>query len=360
MMSNFCCFCGLLASEMNCESYLETWDPKWQSVVENLPPGPGDSSSTSYNGVTLNVSFACYNFPGLNGLQYSSGDLVTTINFVKTHGGKARVSFGGASYAPPCAPNYFISQTSGWPSNYAYLASGVLSAVSDYSLDGVDFDIEDPQPSNVSPQQFASDLITFLKQVRAGLPAGKTLSITIPAQGWGTYWFYLATGVAAIPGLVDYINFMEYDIWVGTPTYPQQIEADLTTYMASPTTAPAPNYSQGWGIPAGLIQLGLMPGCDDIGNQQYLSLEDSDGLASTAKSLGLYGVMTWDLNRDAGSMNTPPCPVYPTNYEYIDGIRDVLSIDSVGSPSYVKSLRKRRVLTLNRFERQDPPSHGSP
>ena len=119
-----------------------------------------------------------------------------------------------------------------------------MSIVEAYNLDGVDFDIEDTQPADCTAQQFASDLISFLQQVRSGLGAGKTLSITIPAQGWGTYWYYLATGVAAIAGLVDYINFMEYDIWVNPSiTYAQQIQADISTYHADPSTAPGPNYS---------------------------------------------------------------------------------------------------------------------
>ncbi len=352
------------AAELNYESYLESWDSNWQNVVQNLPPGPGGTSANSYQGVTLNISFACYNFsmaPMPGGLQFSSpSDLSTVVNFVHSHGGKVKISFGGASYAPPCAPNYFISQTAGWPGNAATLAAGVVSVVTGNNLDGVDFDVEDPQPAGTTPQQFATDLIAFLRDVRSGLPAGKTLSITIPAQGWNTYWFYLATGAAAVPGLIDYISFMEYDIWVnGSITYPQQIEADILTYSSSPSTSPPPNYSPGWGIPPALIQLGLMPGCDD--NQHFLSLADAEDLTNRAVTQGLHGVMTWDLNRDAGSVNTPSCSTYPSGYEYSRGIRDALaSLLQLSQPTYSLYPQGKRQITLQMFTREPPPNHGSP
>ncbi len=353
------------------ESYLESWDSNWQHVVENLPPGPGGTNSNSYAGVTLNIGFGCYSFPGLNGLQFSTSDVATVVSYVHSKGGKARISFGGASYAAPCAPNYFISQTSGWPNNYEDLAAGVLSVVSTYDFDGVDFDIEDTQPGSFTPQQFATDLITFLKQVKRGLPAGKTLSITIPGQGWSTYWYYLATGVAANPGLVDYISFMEYDIWVSPSTsYAQQIQADLITYSSPTNTSPGPNYSPGWGIPFNMIQLGLMPGCAD--NAHLLSVTDAQSLAAYAVAHNLYGVMTWDLNRDSGSVQTPSCSTYPSNYQYSVSIRNVIGSDNPiqgdpaggglpANPSFrnFRPIKGTRPIPGSYFMRQPVPAQGS-
>jgi hypothetical protein len=348
------------ALSLNYETYLESWDSQWESVEEGLPPADGDTTETSYNGVVLNISFACYSFPGLNGLQFSDSDVATVRDFVDSHAGTNRISFGGASYAPPCAPNYFISQTTGWPGNYQELADGVLDVVSDYSFNGVDFDIEDSQPTAYTPEEFANQLISFLKAVRAGLPSDKTLSITIPGQGWGTYWYYLATGAAAIDGLIDYINFMEYDIWVNTAIgYEKQIEADITTYTADPSTSPEPNWSPGWGIPPGLIQLGLMPGCDDVGN--YLSVDDAVTLTSYAYTKGLYGLMTWDLDRDSGSSQTPPCSIYPTNYEYTTAIRNKSKeLETSPQITYSLSQRKTRTQYYHPFDRRSPPNHGSP
>ncbi|MBI2812545.1 MAG: hypothetical protein HYX67_17205 [Candidatus Melainabacteria bacterium] len=343
------------------ETYLESWDSNWQNVVQNLPPGPGGTAGTSYAGVTLDVGFACYDFssaPNPSGLQFSQPNFTTAVSFVQSHGGKARISFGGASYASPCYPNYFISQTMNWPNNISTLAAGVISVVTGNNLDGVDFDIEDQQPSYASPQVFANDLITFLQAVRSGLPAGKTLSITIPAQGWNTYWFYLATGAAKIPGLIDYINFMEYDIWIGASSYVAQIEADILTYISPTDMSPPPNYSPGWGLPANLVQLGLMPGCADT--PAFLSVADAQDLTNFAIQKGLRAVMTWDLNRDSGSVHSPACSTFPSNYEYTIAIRNASPSLEISSHTHSPYPLQKRLLTYQPFDLQTPPPHGAP
>lgn len=352
-------FFSISAFTNPCTTYLESWDSNWQSVVEELPPIQGQPSTDSYQGVTLRIGFACYSFPGPSGLQFSDSNLQTVVSFVQSHGGLVQMSFGGASYSPPCYPNYFITQTSGWPNNISDLANGVLNVISAYHLDGVDFDIEDAQPSGFTPQQTATDIINFLQLVRNGLPAGKTLTITIPGQAWApSYWFYLATGVAAINGLVDSINFMEYDIWVNPAiTFADQISADLTTYTSPSSTSPAPNYSAGWNLPPSLVVLGIMPGCDDTKN--YLSVSDTQQLISVTDSMGLLGMMTWDLDRDAGSVQTPTCSTYPSNYEYIQTIRNPI-LDSQKKPTYTFYPTKNRLINQPNFKQQPVPSDGKP
>jgi GH18 family chitinase len=344
----------------NYETYLESWDAGWQTALEDLPPASGQTAENSYQNVTLDIAFAAYVFTGdvLNGVQFSIDDVETVVDFVRSHGGKVKISFGGASYAPPYAPYYFISQTVGWPDNIDSLAAGVISVVNTYNFDGVDFDIEDQQPSSSTAQQFASQLISFLQAVRAGLP-DKIISITIPGQGWGQYWQYLAQDAAAIPGLIDYINFMEYDIWINSSgTYSQQIAADILTYQSPPDTSPPPNWSPGWGIPVALIQMGLMPGDDDL--QHDLTLDAAEGLAQTAVNQGLYGVMTWDIDRDAGTDPNPPTNASP--YAFSSGIREVLETGTAASNPYhqQRMVNKRIRPTQVDFIRQSVPPHGAP
>jgi hypothetical protein len=352
---------ALLAT--NYESYLESWDSGWQTVMQGMPPTPS-TSTTSYDGVILDIAFASYTFPGLNGIQFNSvsSDTQTVINYVHAQNGLAKISYGGASYA---GPNYFISQTSGWPNNIPSLVSGVTDVVTSYGFDGVDFDIEDSLPGGTTAQDFANSLFSFLTQIRAALP-NKIISLTIPGQGWGTYWEYLAKQVAGA-NTVDCINFMEYDIWVGAPSYAEQIEADLTTYLAPTTTSPAPNYSPGWGIPPKLIQIGLMPGNDDT--SQFLSVADAQTLTITAIDLGLYGIMTWDLNRDGG---TDPVPSLEgaSPYAYTNAIREIifnpeeatLALSHIPRShiSRYRSRNKRAHMGIKPFERQAPPPHGAP
>jgi len=305
------------------ETYLESWDSQWHKVMTELPP-THSNSPTSYDRVTLNIAFASYTFPGLNGIEFANPDtdVQTVIAFVHSQNGKVKLSYGGASYA---GPNYFISQTYGWPNNIPDLVAGVTNVVTSYNFDGIDFDIEDPLPTGTQAEQFAEQLFNFLTEVREALPA-KVISLTIPGQGWGTYWKILAQKVADAK-TVDYINFMEYDIWIGAPSYSKQIEADILTYTAPTGTFPAPNYAEGWGIPASLIQLGLMPGNDDIGN--VMSLNDAKTLTQYAVSNGLFGVMTWDLNRDAGAIDLH----HP--YKYSKAIRKILDTELLAGNAFL-------------------------
>ena len=242
----------------------------------------------------------------------------------------------------------------------------MIDVVQSYGFDGVDFDIEDPLPSNTTAETFASQLLSFLQQVRAGLPSS-LISITIPGQSWGQYWQYLAQEVAATPGLVDYINFMEYDIWINpslpstSNQYQQQIMADITTYTSPTTTAPAPNYAPGWGLPVPLVQTGLMGGYDDLGH--YLTPEASSNLSSMAEDLGLYGIMFWDLDRDAGTNASPPTTDQPP-YTYSDTIRSSL-LNPISTSRFTPAKSTKASFSKNcgrqtLFLKYLPPPHGAP
>lgn len=409
--------CARINAAGHYEAYLESWDSNWQQALTGLPVGPGDPSNETYKNVSLDIAFAAYLFTNpvgitpnnanLYGFQFQNfSDVATIIQYVQTQKGKALISFGGASYAQPFYPNYFISQTTaegGWPLNIDYLAANVAN-IAKYNfgtantpliLDGLDFDIEDPQPStvngfNYTPNDFARDLITFLTKVRELINPGQTISITIPAQGWGQYWQYLAqkanTATATVGGVqvpvVDYINIMEYDIWVNpeinAPTqadrYKKQISADLVTYTSPTTESPPSNWSPGWGLNPAKIQLGLMPANDDTG--QNLTVANAADLASstTTTQYGgapLYGVMIWDMDRDALTDLNPNTPTNPTTlqpppYSYSQAIRDALASPSVSQDltKFVKLLNKRKgrfqFSFPGRSQNQYPPLHGAP
>jgi len=349
--------------DYNYEAYLESWDPDWSTVYQGLP---GVNGSTSYAGVVLDIAFAGYNSGAANaGLDFPISNISGIVTVVHNAGGKVKLSFGGANNG---AANYFISSTAGWPSNINSLATYVAGVINNNNLDGVDFDIEDPLPSGTTAQAFATNLIQFLQAVRQLLGSSKLISITIPGQGWNTYWYYLATGVVALGANnpVNCINFMEYDIWVNSSlTFAEQIEADLLTYTSSPTTSPAPNWSAGWGIPNDLIQLGLMPGCDDT--QQFLSVAAAGSLASYVNSEKFYGVMIWDLDRDSGLDKTPTCSSgYPTGYEYSTQIRtsleETFTLDSTVKKTArtIRFPNKNKFHVLPSFKRKAPPLHGAP
>ena len=348
------CFQAL--ATMPYETYLESWNASWEANYQGLPP----EGAQSYQNVTLNISFASYVFGsgppyGITGLQFSTvdTDVQGIITYIHSHGGKVKLSFGGASTA---GPYYFISTTPSWPNNASELATGIANLFVTYDFDGVDFDIEDSLPAGVTATEFASQLITFLQAVRAALPAGTIISITVPGQGWNQYWQPLVEGAAAIAGLIDVINFMEYDIYVSSSLaggYPAMIAADISTYTSSPDTPLAPpNWLPGWNIPASKVNIGLMPGTAD--NSLVLTLADAQKVVQTAVNVGAYGVMTWDIDRDAvGQDGQAP-------YAFSTAIRQGLANGTAANQISLIRVAKTRSNTPPDFVAQPVPPHGAP
>ena len=80
-------------------------------------------------------------------------------------------------------------------------------------LQGVDFDWEYPGPSIItgipsgSPDDGANYL-AFLKEMRAALPDGYSISVTAPAS----YYYLRNFPIANMSEVVDYIVYMTYDL----------------------------------------------------------------------------------------------------------------------------------------------------
>jgi hypothetical protein len=339
----------LLGASLNYETYLESWNPNWLNVVNGLPASPAGGGT--FNGVTLNIAFAEYVFTGttgLNGLQFTTmpDNVNTVITTVHAAGGLVKPSFGGAS----STSSYFISKSPDWPNNIPNIVAGISKVFQHFAFDGVDFDIEDPLPSGVTAELFATQLCSFLLQVKTALPT-KTVSLTIPGQGWNTYWELLAQQAVA-QNAVDYINFMEYDIWAGSPGYVGQITADIITYSGQPNTAPGPNRAQGWGIPLNMIQVGLMPGTDDTG--QILPLQSIPSLITTfIQTYPVVGIMTWDLTRDFNGATGSSA------YAYTKAIRQtIFNTTDLSTPTPCRTPNQRCHMFSPPFERQNPPPHG--
>jgi len=200
---------------------------------------------------------------------------------------------------------------------------------------------------------FLIELKTFFNTNLINQPSGtKTISLTIPGQSWGTYYEILAKNAVAA-GAVDYINILEYDITLATGVlYADQIIADLQTYTGAIGTSPGPNNQAGWGIPASMIQVGLMPQYD--GSVNTLTVGDALKVTQTAITPGAFtagqafrGILTWNLDRDSqlGNSISNPC-TNPPNPPYIftDTIR--------GAPSLTQGAQGRR----NQNARQGTPS----
>lgn len=82
----------------------------------------------------------------------------------------------------------------------------MVDTVNQYNLDRVDFDWEYPGATDIPgiPLGSPSDgpnYLSFLQEVRALLPAGKTLSIAAPAS----YWYLRGFPIADMAAILDYI-----------------------------------------------------------------------------------------------------------------------------------------------------------
>ena len=317
----------------NLETYIESWDYNNQpsqpitsclTAVQNIP-----ATVTDYQNIVFDLAFAQFNTTIGTGLQLSNGITIANIKNAIPSPGKLKLSFGGAS------GDYYFSELE--TSDYSTFAANLGDYLSQNNLDGVDFDIEGQPPTGTSQTQYAQNIYTFLLDVRDEVTG--TISVTIPGQGWNAYWQYLVQQVLAYEKannttIVDYWNFMEYDIWVAPGlTFPQQIIADIQTYTGATNTNPGPNGAPGWGVPSEKIQLGLMIGVDDEGNT--LSVQDVLGLIDNCViKYNLYGVMTWDLDRDALNLGASPpllsnlTPPITTPYSYFTNIYQALNAAS--------------------------------
>lgn len=255
------------------ESYVESWtgEATVMAALEKMNINPQ---------TTINISFCSFAFnsgsalPGLQFAATSQGNaqaLKAIVAYVHSHGGKVKISFGGATY--PFAQ--YAAQI-----GPKQLAADVTNVIKEYNLDGVDLDIEDNE-------SLTSGVVPFMQSLAKDLP-GKTISLTVPGQDWSAQ-----SWITACAPYATSINFMEYDIWQGggdpTKVNIAQVEQDIMTYINQ------------WGIPAGKIHLGLMPGEDDM--QANLTLAQATELAEWAKSQGLGGVMIWDADRDFGGID---------------------------------------------------------
>ncbi|XP_053683679.1 acidic mammalian chitinase-like [Sabethes cyaneus] len=148
-------------------------------------------------------------------VQLASNGLIATLDlnvaelqqFVKLKSAsnvKVLVAIGGPKQSSKLLSSLFVSS-----SQRVVTANAILSFLTKYDLDGVDFHWQWPVLSGGNPE----DRVTFpkfLQQLQLVLkPAGKILSISVaPTKDH----FLSSYDVAAIDPLVDYVNVMAFDL----------------------------------------------------------------------------------------------------------------------------------------------------
>lgn len=293
-------------------TYITTWGPNPVEQVQAMINSGAINSNTM-----VDLAFASYNWnpndpneiPGMSGI--TSAQLTQVVNLIHQAGGKVSLSIGGSN----SAYNYYGSTMYGQPEE---VANCINQAVKYYGFDGVDFDVED-QASQV-PSDFATNQAEVVNTLRSMNP-NVFISLTLPAQAWGA-GDYQQQLVNLTIGNINAFVPMEYDLWMApSNSYVQQVESDISYYINN------------WGVPPSKIMLGLMPGTDD--SNQNLTLDDATQLAQWAKSQGLYGVMTWDADNDAGGIDGNPPFAYSKAIEQAieasNNLNQAMEIQSVGT-----------------------------
>ncbi|KAI2999287.1 unnamed protein product [Aspergillus niger] len=132
--------------------------------------------------------------------------------FVQLTGTKRILSFGGWSFSTD-TDTYPIFRSGVSDDERSLFATNVAQFITEYDLDGVDFDWEYPGAPDIpgipagSPTD-GPNYLSFLKLVRAALPDDKSVSIAAPAS----YWYLKGFPIKDIGSVVDYIIYMTYDL----------------------------------------------------------------------------------------------------------------------------------------------------
>jgi hypothetical protein len=255
---------------MSFSIYITYWD---NDPLEQIQRMIDHHILTSNTRVIL--AFASFNFisnqciPGFGSI--TKNDVNHVINLVHSVGATISLSIGGVN-------SLTGSDLYSHPEELAENISGVLHT---YGFDGVDFDIEDRTFDDDFANDFAETAASIINTMRSLHPS-LYMTLTTPGQAISQpmYQNLLNKTMESI----DAWQPMEYDLWIGQPTYADQIRWDIASYQTT------------WGIPKNKIIVGLMCGQDDA--DHVLSLEDAIDIADVAVRTNLKGVMMWDSNID--------------------------------------------------------------
>ncbi|RVD86020.1 uncharacterized protein DFL_004316 [Arthrobotrys flagrans] len=126
---------------------------------------------------------------------------------------KKILSFGGWSFSTE-QDSYPIFREAVTDANRQTFATNAVNFLKAHNLDGLDFDWEYPGAPDIpgippGGKNDGANYLKFLKMVRAILPAGKTLSIAVPASFWYLQGFHPLKDYAPV---LDYVIYMTYDL----------------------------------------------------------------------------------------------------------------------------------------------------
>ncbi|KAJ2354425.1 hypothetical protein GGH92_000031 [Coemansia sp. RSA 2673] len=229
--------------------YYESWSVGWKCMN-------GGFSAVDWSKYThVHFSFADI---GLD-LQVKMDAMATSefVSFKKLAGPKKIVSFGGWGISTDVG-TYQHLRNAMLPANIDTVVTNLVNWMNANQLDGLDIDWEYPGAPDIPgiPAGLPSDApnyLTFLKKLKAKMPAGKSLSIAAPAS----YWYLKQFPITDMAQQLDYIVYMTYDLH-GQWDYGNQWTGNwLKSHVNWTETQQALNLITHAGVPSNKVLLGL-------------------------------------------------------------------------------------------------------
>lgn len=188
--------------------------------------------------------------------------LSNSVSGVQNRGGKAIVTFGGATFS--------WSSTIKTTSQASAFSSNVVTFASLHRLDGVEFSHIDPLGS---PDTF-TDIISSIRDLNTTME----VSYTIP--GNGPFLSPWRDAIQSNNASLSLVQVMAYDTY--QLTYNVQNDIDELVKL---------------GISKSKIVIVMMPGCHDE-PFAFTSVQDVSNTAGIVRRQGLAGINLWSANRD--------------------------------------------------------------
>ncbi|KAJ7731113.1 glycoside hydrolase family 18 protein [Mycena maculata] len=230
------------------------WYPGW--LATDFPPS--SIPWNKYNAMTFAFATTTSNVSTIALDSVSAQALPEFVSAAQSSGVTALLSIGGWS-----GSMYYSTAVATADNRTAFVAA-VLSLVSAYNLDGIDFDWEYPGkiglPCNVVNPDDSANFLLFLQELR-GTPAGKNLILTAAV---GLTPFVGSDGqpmddVSSFADVLDRIALMVYDVWGSwSPTVgPNAPLNDSCALVQDGSAVSAVNAWTAANFPADQITLGL-------------------------------------------------------------------------------------------------------
>ncbi|EMD34757.1 glycoside hydrolase family 18 protein [Gelatoporia subvermispora B] len=269
------------SSDVDDDIVAMTWYTGWHG--DDFPP-----SNMSWSKYSVATYAFATTTPDVNTLSLEASDeqlLPEFVSAAQQNGVKAMLTIGGWS-----GSQYFSTNVATAANRTAFV-NAVMGLVSQYNLDGIDFDWEYPGKQGLGCNTISGDdsqnFLSFLQALRAA-PGGQNLTISAavglaPFQGPDSAPM---TNVSAFADVLDFIEMMNYDVWGSwdTTVGPNSPLND-TCAQAQDQQGSAVSGVKAWtdaGFPANQIVLGVA----SYGHS--FQVPQSDALASGSNTLAAY------------------------------------------------------------------------